>query len=59
MVQKIDFDMVFDEAAVAYRKAYNDVNPPKFVVGSAKGLGDEIDYSQPVYEMVGLCGLLG
>jgi hypothetical protein len=56
MVQKIDFEVVWAEASNAFRQAYHRVEPPKFVVGDAVGLSDQIDYSKPVYVMDGLCG---
>jgi hypothetical protein len=55
-MSKDNFAEVWAEASAAFQAAYQEVNPPKFVVGSSVGLSDEIDYSQPVYEMVGLCG---
>jgi hypothetical protein len=47
---------IYVEAYEAGMKAGNEVGVPKFVVGDAIGLSNEIDYSKPTFIMDGLCG---
>lgn len=47
---------IYVEAYEAGLKAGNEVGVPKFVVGDAIGLSNEIDYSKPTFIMDGLCG---
>lgn len=47
---------IYIEAYEAGMKAGNEVGVPKFVVGDAIGLSNEIDYSKPTFIMDGLCG---
>ena len=51
------------ECARIYREAYEaglnagkDADTPKFIVGDAIGLSDEIDFSKKTYILDGLCG---
>lgn len=55
-VVKVDFEKVWAEADEAFGYAYRNEQPPKFLVGDAVGLSDQIDYKKPVYVMDGLCG---
>lgn len=55
-VVKVDFEKVWAEADEAFGYAFRNEQPPKFVVGDAVGLSDQIDYSKKVYVMEGLCG---
>jgi hypothetical protein len=47
---------IYVEAYEAGLKAGNEVGVPKFIVGDAIGLSNEIDYSKPTYVLNGLCG---
>jgi hypothetical protein len=47
---------IYKEAIKAGLKAGHEVGVPKFIVGDAIGLSDEIDYSKPTYVLDGLCG---
>lgn len=47
---------IYVEAYEAGMKAGDEVGVPKFVVGDAIGLSNEIDYSKPTFIMDGLCG---
>lgn len=51
-----DFTAIFKKAQEAAEAAAQAVTPPSFLVGTAVGLSDEIDYSQPTYILEGLCG---
>jgi hypothetical protein len=48
--------LIYNEAYAAGIKAGNEVGVPKFIVGDAIGLSQEIDYSKPTYVLDGLCG---
>lgn len=47
---------IYVEAYEAGLNAGKDADTPKFVVGTAIGLSDEIDFSQKTYVLDGLCG---
>ena len=47
---------IYNEAYAAGIKAGNEVGVPKFIVGDAIGLSDQIDYSKKTYVLEGLCG---
>lgn len=47
---------IYREAYEAGLLAGNEVGVPKFIVGDAIGLSNEIDYSKPTYVLNGLCG---
>lgn len=47
---------IYVEAYEAGLKAGNEVGVPKFIVGDAIGLSNEIDYSKPTFVLNGLCG---
>jgi len=47
---------IYAEACEAGKVASLYTKPPKFLVGTAVGLSDEIDFKQPTYIMEGLCG---
>jgi len=47
---------IYVEAYEAGLSAGNDADTPKFIVGDAIGLSNEIDYSKPTFIMDGLCG---
>lgn len=47
---------IYIEAYEAGLKAGNEVGVPKFIVGDAIGLSDEIDFTKPTYVLNGLCG---
>jgi len=55
-MEKVDYEQVWKEADAAFAAAYVAEKPPVYEVGSAKGFGNEIDRSKPVYQMEGLCG---
>ena len=47
---------IYKEAYEAGLKAGKEVGVPKFIVGDAIGLSDQIDYSKKTYVLEGLCG---
>jgi hypothetical protein len=47
---------IYKEAYAAGLQAGKEVGVPKFVVGDAIGLSNEIDYSKKTYILEGLCG---
>jgi len=47
---------IYKEAYAAGLKAGKEVGVPKFIVGDAIGLSNEIDYSKKTYVLEGLCG---
>lgn len=47
---------IYREAYEAGLAAGKDADTPKFIVGDAIGLSDEIDYSKKTYILDGLCG---
>lgn len=47
---------IYKEAYAAGLKAGKEVGVPKFIVGDAIGLSDEIDFSKKTYVLEGLCG---
>jgi len=47
---------IYVEAYEAGLKAGKDADTPKFIVGDAIGLSDEIDFSKKTYILDGLCG---
>lgn len=47
---------IYKEAYAAGLKAGEEVGVPKFIVGDAIGLSDEIDFSKKTYILEGLCG---
>jgi hypothetical protein len=47
---------IYVEAYEAGLLAGKDADTPKFIVGDAIGLSDEIDYSKKTYILDGLCG---
>jgi hypothetical protein len=47
---------IYKEAYAAGLQAGKEVGVPKFIVGDAIGLSDEIDYSKKTYVLEGLCG---
>lgn len=54
-IQKTALD-IYREAYEAGLEAGKAVVLPKFIVGDAVGLSNEIDYSKPTYVLNGLCG---
>ena len=47
---------IYLKADAAGKKAAEEVAVPKFIVGDAIGLSNQIDYSRPTYVLEGLCG---
>ena len=47
---------IYVEAYEAGLNAGKDVDTPKFIIGDAIGLSDEIDFSKKTYVLDGLCG---
>ncbi len=47
---------IYKEAYAAGLQAGKEVGVPKFIVGDAIGLSNEIDYSKKTYVLEGLCG---
>ena len=47
---------IYKEAYAAGLIAGKEVGVPKFIVGDAIGLGNEIDYTKKTYILEGLCG---
>jgi len=47
---------IYKEAYAAGLEAGKEVGVPKFIVGDAIGLSNEIDYSKKTYVLEGLCG---
>lgn len=47
---------IYVEAYEAGLNAGKDADTPKFIIGDAIGLSDEIDYSKKTYILDGLCG---
>lgn len=47
---------IYKEAYAAGLKAGKEVGVPKFIVGDAIGLSDQIDFSKKTYVLEGLCG---
>jgi hypothetical protein len=47
---------IYKEAYEAGLKAGKEVGVPKFIVGDAIGLSDQIDFSKKTYVLEGLCG---
>ena len=55
-LSKRDCARIYREAYEAGIIAGKEVGVPKFIVGDAIGLSQEIDYSKPTYVLDGLCG---
>lgn len=53
---KTECKKIYAEAYEAGIIAGKEVGVPKFIVGDAIGLSQEIDYSKPTYVLDGLCG---
>jgi hypothetical protein len=56
VISKSECARIYKEAYEAGLLAGKEVGVPKFIVGDAIGLSDQIDYSKKTYVLEGLCG---